>query len=119
LGCTKTGDTGSSSLKSSRGKRPPRTLEGNGDGKGGPTSTPAEGRKSSALPKRLELVYDDRPVSVECVMVEVKSSNDRLDPRQEDWLNVIDRHGRARVCKFTSTAAAASSSAPVRSAEST
>jgi hypothetical protein len=34
-------------------------------------------------------------------MVEVKSSNDRLDPRQEDWLNVIDRHGRARVCKFT------------------
>ena len=36
-------------------------------------------------------------------MVEVKSSNERLDPRQEDWLNVMDRHGNARVCKFEQT----------------
>jgi hypothetical protein len=33
--------------------------------------------------------------------VEVKSQNDRLDGRQEDWLNIIDNAGGyARVCKF-------------------
>jgi hypothetical protein len=52
------------------------------------------------LPTRLELVHAGRQVKVECMLVEVKSSNDRLDPRQEDWLNVLDRYGNARVCKF-------------------
>jgi hypothetical protein len=104
LGCTKTSDTGSLSRTTSRGKRPSRSFEGNGDGKDGRTSTPSKADCSSSLPNRLQLVYEDRPVRVECAMVEVKSSNDRLDPRQEDWLNVIDRHGLARVCKFTSNA---------------
>jgi hypothetical protein len=52
------------------------------------------------LPERLQLFHKGRRVKVECMFVEVKSSNDRLDARQEDWLNVLDRHGRARVCKF-------------------
>jgi hypothetical protein len=34
------------------------------------------------------------------MFVEVKSLNDRLGGRQEDWLNVLDRIGNARVCKF-------------------
>jgi hypothetical protein len=34
------------------------------------------------------------------MFVEVKSHSDRLDSRQEDWLNILDLHGNARVCKF-------------------
>ena len=52
------------------------------------------------LPERLRLTYNGSAVIPETMMVEVKSSNDRLDPRQEDWLNVLDKHGNARVCKF-------------------
>jgi hypothetical protein len=50
------------------------------------------------VPKRLILSYDGCPVTVECMFVEVKSHNDKLDARQEDWLNIIDGHGHARVC---------------------
>jgi hypothetical protein len=32
--------------------------------------------------------------------VEVMSLNDQLDGQQEDWLNVLNRIGNARVCKF-------------------
>jgi hypothetical protein len=53
------------------------------------------------LPDRLVFCHNGRVVRVECMLVEVKSHNDRLDPRQEDWLNVLDRFGNVRVCKFT------------------
>jgi hypothetical protein len=55
------------------------------------------------VPQRLILSYNGCPVTVECMFVEVKSHNDKLDGRQEDWLNIIDNHGHARVCKFQST----------------
>jgi hypothetical protein len=52
---------------------------------------------------KLQLVYDGKIVVVQCMLVEVKSANDSLDERQEDWLNIIDRviPSHARVCKFT------------------
>ncbi len=62
-------------------------------------------QKISVLPEfpdKLQLIHNHTPVKVECMFVEVKSSNDRLDSRQEDWLNIIDRFGSARVCKFGS-----------------
>jgi hypothetical protein len=52
------------------------------------------------IPERLQLIHHDRKIKVQCMFVEVKSSNDRLDGRQQDWLNVIDKLGYARVCKF-------------------
>eukprot|EP00590_Aulacoseira_subarctica_P005777 CAMPEP_0172432948 /NCGR_PEP_ID=MMETSP1064-20121228/65751_1 /TAXON_ID=202472 /ORGANISM="Aulacoseira subarctica , Strain CCAP 1002/5" /LENGTH=797 /DNA_ID=CAMNT_0013180599 /DNA_START=518 /DNA_END=2911 /DNA_ORIENTATION=+ len=55
------------------------------------------------LPKKLQLLHNDRRIKVQCMFVEVKSSNDRLDGRQQDWLNVLDNFGMARVCKFEST----------------
>ena len=87
LGCSKVGDAGRSSAKIL-------------------SSTSAPTNKTSRLlskdmvGERLELQHNARAVTVECMLVEVKSSNDRLDPRQEDWLNILDKHGNARVCKF-------------------
>ena len=52
------------------------------------------------MPEKLSLSHNSRVVKVECMFVEVKSQNDRLDARQEDWLNILDRFGNARVCKF-------------------
>ncbi len=54
-------------------------------------------------PERLVLSQNGSPVTIECMFVEVKSHNDRLDDRQEDWLNVLDRFGNARLCKFKSS----------------
>jgi hypothetical protein len=54
-------------------------------------------------PERLILISNGLPVIVECVFVEVKSHSDKLDDRQEDWLNILDHHGNARVCKFHSS----------------
>jgi len=54
-----------------------------------------------SMPEKLYLSHDSRRIRVECMFVEVKSQNDRLDSRQEDWLNILDKHGNARVCKFT------------------
>mmetsp|Transcript_219 Transcript_219/g.400 ORF Transcript_219/g.400 Transcript_219/m.400 type:complete len:186 (-) Transcript_219:280-837(-) len=52
------------------------------------------------IPERLMLSYENKSVDVQCLFVEVKSANDKLDERQEDWLNVLDRFGHARICKF-------------------
>ena len=57
-------------------------------------------KQSCDLPPRLLLTFENRSVTVECMFVEVKSSNDRLDERQIDWLNMLDLKGNARVCKF-------------------
>jgi len=55
-------------------------------------------------PERLDLSFSCKPVKLQAMFVEVKSANDTLDDRQEDWLNIIcNRGGEARVCKFKSS----------------
>jgi hypothetical protein len=92
LGCTKVGDSGASS-RSRRRATPFASME----------RSSLQPKIDAPLPERLSFLYNNRQVHVECMLVEVKSSNDRLDPRQEDWLNVLDRNGHARVCKFEDT----------------
>ncbi|KAL7548122.1 hypothetical protein ACHAWF_011417 [Thalassiosira exigua] len=55
------------------------------------------------FPDRLEFLHEDKRVEAECLFVEVKSSNDRLSERQEDWLSILENCTNARVCKFTSS----------------
>lgn len=55
------------------------------------------------LPDRLNLTHGESEVLIQCLFVEVKSANDSLDERQEDWLNILDRFGYARLCKFKSS----------------
>mmetsp|Transcript_5338 Transcript_5338/g.15058 ORF Transcript_5338/g.15058 Transcript_5338/m.15058 type:complete len:117 (+) Transcript_5338:1912-2262(+) len=92
LGCSKVGDSGNSGSRSNNWARSARSPQGKRD--------PKPPLSLSDLPQKLELEVNGEPIEPECMMVEVKSSNDRLDPRQEDWLNILDRHGNARVCKF-------------------
>ena len=92
LGCSKVGDSGGRAGNWSR-----RGL-GLGSTK---NQQDKENQSEIEMPERLHLVHNGRPVIPECMFVEVKSQNDRLDARQEDWLNILDMHGRARVCKFT------------------
>jgi hypothetical protein len=56
----------------------------------------------STLPPKLILKHNEKEVAVDTLLVEVKSANDRLDSRQEDWLNVLDFSTLLppRVCKF-------------------
>lgn len=49
----------------------------------------------------LEFVHGEKRVRAECMFVEVKSANDRLSERQEDWLSILESSTTARVCKFT------------------
>jgi len=91
LGCSKVGDSGGRAGNWSR-----RGL-GLGSNK---NQQDKENQREIEMPVRLRLVHDGRPVIPECMFVEVKSQNDRLDVRQEDWLNILDMNGRARVCKF-------------------
>eukprot|EP00977_Amphora_coffeiformis_P005967 scaffold1271_cov167-Amphora_coffeaeformis.AAC.2 len=88
LACSKVGDSGGTQFRSSR-----RGLQQ-------PKAAPLKSYSMEDLPEKLQLTFEGMRVIPECMMVEVKSSNDRLDPRQEDWLNVLDRYGNARVCKF-------------------
>merc|ERR1712232_674636 len=50
-------------------------------------------------PQKLLLVHKGKHVAVQCLFVEVKSANDTLDERQEDWLNILDKVGNSRLCK--------------------
>jgi hypothetical protein len=93
LGCSKFGDSGAKASRSNRGGQRSSGVPG------APRKTYIPSM-DDILAKRLLLDHRSRRVRVECMMVEVKSSNDRLDSRQEDWLNVLDRYGEARVCKF-------------------
>ena len=52
------------------------------------------------FPSKLQLEHECESVKCDCMFVEVKSASDRLDARQEDWLNIIDTCADARVCKF-------------------
>eukprot|EP00539_Tryblionella_compressa_P005992 CAMPEP_0178768774 /NCGR_PEP_ID=MMETSP0744-20121128/20438_1 /TAXON_ID=913974 /ORGANISM="Nitzschia punctata, Strain CCMP561" /LENGTH=497 /DNA_ID=CAMNT_0020424907 /DNA_START=36 /DNA_END=1530 /DNA_ORIENTATION=- len=95
LGCSKVGDSGARS--SNRFKSSVRR----GSISARPNGTEILNQsKEYKMPDRLRLEHNDQKVKVECMCVEVKSQNDRLDPRQEDWLNILDQHGNARVCKF-------------------
>ncbi len=84
LGCSRAGDSG---RRTNRQGRPNQSSRG-------------EDKVALKEPKRLTLHHLGRNVRVECMLVEVKSQNDRLDARQEDWLNVLDQYGNVRVCKF-------------------
>ena len=88
LACSKVGDSGGTQFRSSR-----RVLQQS-------RAASTKSHSMDDLPEKLQLTFEGMCVIPECMMVEVKSSNDRLDPRQEDWLNVLDRYGDARVCKF-------------------
>jgi hypothetical protein len=88
LGCSM-GDSGNVKSSSSRNRSGTRSPENK-----------SKMLSADLLPPRLQLVYNDEPVNVEAMFVEVKSANDRLDPRQQDWLNILDLNGNARVCKF-------------------
>jgi hypothetical protein len=79
LGCSKNGDTIGVSQRN-----------------GSPKSAPIE--SITILPTKLSLRHNEKDVVVDTMLVEVKSANDRLDVRQEDWLNILDTKGR--VCKF-------------------
>lgn len=93
LGCSKVGDSGGQASRSTRSNT---QLSNAANQKMYQSKIPS----LDMLPERLQLMHKERRVRVECLMVEVKSSNDRLDARQEDWLNVLDKNGNARVCKF-------------------
>jgi hypothetical protein len=97
LGCSKVGDSGAMGRRSNgRGKKAPFTARNRL-----PEPTQRRSKAMLTMPTRLELRNGQRKIVVQCMMVEVKSMNDRLDPRQEDWLNILDRFGNARVCKFS------------------
>jgi len=82
LGCSKNVDSGQNKFSSKKKRQKISVL---------PT-----------FPSKLELVHHEKQVVVDCMFIEVKSANDRLDARQEDWLNIIDMCAGARVCKFGS-----------------
>ena len=89
LGCSKVGDSGGTQFRSNRRSLPQQQKR---------VATKLYSKDD--FPHKLQLTHNGFTVRPECMMVEVKSSNDRLDPRQEDWLNILDRYGNARVCKF-------------------
>jgi len=97
LGCSKVGDSGGGG--SSRGRTASKRSVRQEPRSKDATST---GQRAAlpVLPPKLVLSHNGSQVEVECMFVEVKSSNDRLDARQTDWLNILDRSGNARVCKF-------------------
>ena len=103
LGCNKVGDSRGQSNggRWKQNGRGSRQKQGNGDATDKKTEEPCPEK----LPPRLSLRHNDKSVKVQCLFVEVKSQNDRLDGRQEDWLNIIDNAGGyARVCKFVGKA---------------
>jgi hypothetical protein len=91
LGCSKNGDSGRRNPRGSR-SGVTRTI----DGKSVDTTT----HERVQMPEPLLFQHAGRRIRAECMLVEVKSQNDRLDARQEDWLNILDVHGNVRVCKF-------------------
>jgi len=102
LGCSKVGDSGG--RPNNRFQRPSRMRNNTSNtGKEDDSSSDKTPKVPYKMPEKLILSHDSREVRVECMFVEVKSQNDRLDSRQEDWLNILDLHGNARVCKFEKT----------------
>eukprot|EP00532_Pseudo-nitzschia_australis_P014312 CAMPEP_0168284510 /NCGR_PEP_ID=MMETSP0141_2-20121125/23547_1 /TAXON_ID=44445 /ORGANISM="Pseudo-nitzschia australis, Strain 10249 10 AB" /LENGTH=605 /DNA_ID=CAMNT_0008228523 /DNA_START=1 /DNA_END=1818 /DNA_ORIENTATION=- len=102
LGCSKVGDSGGRATnRFQRSGRSRKSFPTNAAiVKEGDHSNDDEGKLSYSMPEKLNFNHNSRQIRVECMFVEVKSQNDRLDSRQEDWLNILDQHGNARVCKF-------------------
>ena len=97
LGCSKVGDSGGRTTN--RFQRPGRSRNSN-VAKDDDSSKDEKPKTPYKMPEKLRMSHGSRQIRVECMFVEVKSQNDRLDSRQEDWLNILDLHGNARVCKF-------------------
>eukprot|EP00536_Pseudo-nitzschia_multiseries_P014936 jgi/Psemu1/216379/e_gw1.793.34.1 len=102
LGCSKVGDSGGRSKnrfqrsgQSRNSFRPNNSIVEEGG-----NCNCDEDKPLYSMPEKLHFCHDSRQIKVECMFVEVKSQNDRLDSRQEDWLNILDQYGNARVCKF-------------------
>jgi len=93
LGCSKVGDSGGRATN--RFQRSGRSRNSKDD-----SSKDEKPKIPYKISERLRLSHGSQQIRVECMFVEVKSQNDRLDSRQEDWLNILDLHGNARVCKF-------------------
>ena len=93
LGCSKVGDSGRRNARIS--------VSGGTRGPGSKLTDMTEEQLQMSEP--LVFQRNGRRIRVECMLVEVKSQNDRLDSRQEDWLNVLDKYGNVRVCQFKST----------------
>lgn len=96
LGCSKLGETGA--VSSQRWRQSVRRQKQDDAAQRGEECLASS---DDEFPQRLLLSSNGRPIKAECMFVEVKSANDRLDARQEDWLNILDGVGNARVCKFT------------------
>ena len=56
-----------------------------------------------SFPPKLTFIHEEKKVNTEAMFVEVKSANDRLSERQEDWLSILESCTYARVCKFNSS----------------
>ena len=80
LGCSKVGDSGGRA--SNRFNRRPVSRRSSDS----VTSSSSTDNQSNDLtmPESLKFEHNGQKVRVECMCVEVKSQNDRLDPRQED-----------------------------------
>ena len=86
LGCSKNADGSSSQQKfSSRKKQGAARVE------------------LPSFPDKLEFRHMERNILSESMFVEVKSANDRLSERQEDWLSILESCSNARVCKFSNS----------------
>jgi hypothetical protein len=96
LGCSKVGDSGG--RVTNRFHQSSRTRNTNKEEH--PSNDESPPKIPYSMPEKLCLSHNSRQIRAECMFVEVKSQNDRLDARQEDWLNILDQHGNARVCKF-------------------
>ena len=69
------------------------------------------------FPARLEFTVDEKRIRAESLFVEVKSHNDRLSERQEDWLSILGDE-KARVCKFTHSSSNSKSNKKSRTSDS-
>ncbi|KAL7541259.1 hypothetical protein ACHAXR_010769 [Thalassiosira sp. AJA248-18] len=84
LGCSKNAD-GSSSQQQRSARKKKDTLD------------------LPSFPDKLDFMHDQKKVRADCMFVEVKSANDRLSERQEDWLSILENCTSARVCKFVNS----------------
>jgi hypothetical protein len=84
-----------------------RFVRKSSSGRGGALPRKCTVPSPNDIPPQLLLQHNGAPVQIQCLSVEVKSTNDVLSSRQVDWLNVLDQNGySARVCKFHASVAA-------------
>lgn len=112
LGCDKSSEVSNSSMFSSSSSRKSTARNENKKVKDEESRNDDNDSKATAntssnvgglvMGDMLNMTYEGNIVKVQCMLVEVKSHNDRLSERQEDWLNILNYFmGRnTRVCKF-------------------